>query len=438
MNRYMKILMTALLVVTILPLAGSVTAQELNLNGFVEGLWGAGLDDKNPTDRDYPVAETRFQLRAESFGDNAEVFAKIDFVQDGFDSANYYFELREAYIKFRLPINMDFKVGRQILTWGTGDLIFINDVFAKDYQSFFIGRQDQYLKAPQTALRTEWYTRFGSFSLVAIPDFEPNILPTGDRLSFYNPMSGAIVGSSGYMTPVEPDNKFDNAEIAFRYDREFGSFKAAGYAYRGFYKDPRGVMMTGPTPSDMYLYFPRLNVYGASVRGQIAGGILWIEGGYYDSRKDQHGKNYFIENSSTKGMIGFERQIATDFTANLQFQAEYMAAYDNYEASYAGYVGMMETMFPGVPIISKADEVRTLITSRWTKQLSMQTVTLSAFGFYSPSDEDAYIRLSAAYKYTDELSLVVGANIFEGNSPQTMFGQFDHNDNVYVRVNYGF
>jgi hypothetical protein len=99
---------------------------------------------------------------------------------------------------------------------------------------------------------------------------------------------------------------------------------------------------------------------------------------------------------------------------------------------------MMQMMFPDVAITPKADEVRTLITSRWTKMLNMQTITLSAFGFYSPSDKDAYIRLSAAYKYTDELSLMVGANIFEGDSPHTMFGQFDHNDNVYVKINYGF
>jgi hypothetical protein len=272
---------------------GSSPAQELYLNGFVEGLWSGGLDDRNPTDRDYPAAETRLQLRAESYGDNAEVFAKADFIQDGFDSTNYDWELREAYIKFRLPIDIDFKVGRQILTWGTGDLLFINDVFAKDYQSFFIGRQDQYLKAPQTAFRAEWYTGIGAFSVVAAPDFEPNILPRGDRLSFYNPMMGSIVGVRGYMTPMQPENSFDNTEFAFRYSRSIKGFKLSGYAYRGFYKDPLGVMMLSPT--DIQLYFPRLNVYGASLRGQVAGGILWLEGGYYDSREDQCGGKYLIE-----------------------------------------------------------------------------------------------------------------------------------------------
>jgi len=36
------------------------------------------------------------------------------------------------------------------------------------------------------------------------------------------------------------------------------------------------------------------------------------------------------------------------------------------------------------------------------------------------------------------LALMVGGNIFEGSGPYTMFGQFDHNDNVYVKINYGF
>jgi hypothetical protein len=33
---------------------------------------------------------------------------------------------------------------------------------------------------------------------------------------------------------------------------------------------------------------------------------------------------------------------------------------------------------------------------------------------------------------------MIGGNVFEGKSPHTMFGQFDHNDNLYVKINYGF
>jgi hypothetical protein len=68
----------------------------------------------------------------------------------------------------------------------------------------------------------------------------------------------------------------------------------------------------------------------------------------------------------------------------------------------------------------------------------METVTLSGFVFYSPTDEDMYLRLSTEYKYTDEVTLMAGANIFDGNYENTDFGQFAKNDNVYVKLTYGF
>jgi len=39
-------------------------------------------------------------------------------------------ELREGYIGYTAKI-WDIRLGRQIITWGIGDLIFINDVFSK-------------------------------------------------------------------------------------------------------------------------------------------------------------------------------------------------------------------------------------------------------------------------------------------------------------------
>ncbi len=84
------------------------------------------------------------------------------------------------------------------------------------------------------------------------------------------------------------------------------------------------------------------------------------------------------------------------------------------------------------------DEVKHLITSRITKMLSEETLILSGFIFYSPTDEDMYIRLSTEYKYTDELTLAIGAHIFDGASEATDFGQFQKNDNSYLKVTYGF
>ena len=416
-----RILLLFLLMVSI---SFSQARAEINLDGFLQGLYGGRLDEDNPTASEFTASETRMQLRAQHFGDHGQFFGRLDFTYDGAESESQYdWELREGYFKFRMGSKFDIKVGRQILTWGTGDLIFINDVFAKDYRSFFIGRDDQYLKAPQNALRIEYYSPVGALALVWSPDFEPNRLPTGERLSFYNPMVRDIIGGESLPSVPEPEKKFENSEFAARLTGSVSSFSTALYFYKGFYKNPVGFDPNmGEMGSPVY---PKLNVYGGSLRGQVVGGILWIEGGYFDSRQDSDGDNPYIPNSGIKGLIGFEKQVANNLTANLQWQADYMTDYDVYKVQMAGADFIR-------------DEVYHLLTTRWTKLLNSELITLSFFGFYSPTDEDAYLRLSASYKYTDQVNITVGGNIFDGKHKSTDFGQFMLNDNVYLKLTYGF
>ena len=84
------------------------------------------------------------------------------------------------------------------------------------------------------------------------------------------------------------------------------------------------------------------------------------------------------------------------------------------------------------------DEVRHLLTSRVTKLAMDENLTLSASWFYSPTDEDAYVRLSTSYKYSDEMTITADGNIFTGKHENTEFGQFRENDNVYLKLTYGF
>lgn len=396
-------------------------AGEVTLSGFLQGLYGGGLDSKNPTTSELTASETRMQMRLESYTEGAEFFGRLDFVYDDYNDPSYDFELREGYAKFKVGNNLDFKVGRQIITWGTGDLIFINDLFAKDYRSFFTGRDDQYLKAPQNALRAAYYTAPGTFSLIYTPRFTPNRIPTGERLSYFNPMTGGIVGGENYYFEGRmPEAKFKNGELAGRFSRYIGSADIALYFYHGFYKNPMGIDMV-----NMAAYYPRLNVYGASVRMPILGGISWLESGYYDSRDDNAGDDPTIPNSSISSMIGFERQLTSTLTANLQYQNKVMLDYDTYTSNLP-------------PQSIEMDEYYHLLTSRITKTLFMENMTISGFAFYSPSDEDFYGRFSVSYKYTDALTLTLGGNIFDGNYEYTDFGAFQKNDNIYAKITYGY
>ena len=88
--------------------------------------------------------------------------------------------------------------------------------------------------------------------------------------------------------------------------------------------------------------------------------------------------------------------------------------------------------------MSPRDENRHLFTLRLTRLLMDQNLTLSLFTFYSPSDNDTYLRPKANYKATDHWTLEAGGNIFLGEKVDTFFGQFERNSNLYAGVRYSF
>ncbi len=199
-----------------------------------------------------------------------------------------------------------------------------------------------------------------------------------------------------------------------------GSFQVAGYWYRGFFNAPAGIDIEQGS-----LYYPDLSTYGASVRGPFWSGVLSAEYGYYDSREDRGGSNQFIPNSQHKFLLGIERQAWTDFTFGIQYYGEIFDDYSTYT----------NNLPPGSIVF---DEIRHVLTARLTQLVFYQNVTLSLFGFYSPSDEDWHVRPNASLKYSDQISLTAGANLFGGSKKHTLFGQFEDNNNAFARVRYYF
>jgi hypothetical protein len=393
----------------------------LDLHGFLQGNYSVRVTGDPPPAEDgtdYILSDERLQLKlSESSKDGSASFLlKADFFHDGVEKDDDM-EVREGYIDFtKGPI--DLRLGRQVITWGTGDLLFINDIFPKDYRAFYSGRPLEYLKAPVDGLKIGLTSELVSAELVHIATFEPNRLPEADRFYVFDPFP-----SVASRTEERPDRRYGDTELAARVYRYFGSTDVSIYAYKGFSRMPG--MRTDSSMATVTTFYPGLAVYGASISWNFAGGIGNVEAGYYDSRDDRSGTDPSIENSKWKFLAGFRKEIGSDFTAGVQYYAEVMDDYPEYKDS-------LPIGFP------KDERIRDYVTLRLTKMLLYQTLGLSLFGIYSPSDEDYLINPEGLYKLTDELSLTVGGNIFGGKKDFTSFGQLDRNDNLYANLRYEF
>ncbi len=389
-----------------------------DLNGFVEG--GLGIRTQNDPNQHHDVnyAELRLQLEASRALESAEFKFRLDLFRD---EALHEFnaDLREAHVLLTPSDVLDLKIGRQILTWGTGDLLFLNDLFPKDFQSFFIGREESYLKAPSDSVKSSFYFEMFNLDLVWNPLFNSDRFVNGERLSFFNPFLGRKTGEREELSSREPETWFKDSEIHLRAFKNVKGYELALYGYYGFFKNPGGFNPAGEAT------FPRLAVYGASIRGNVLKGIGNMEIAYYDSLKDSRGTNPLVNNSQFRFLVGYTQELLPDFNIGFQYYLEHMVHHARF----------MQNLPAGA---FAQDENRHTLTVRLTQLLLQQNLRLSLFTFYVPSDGEAYLRPMAHYKVSDAWSATVGGNIFTGDGQSTFFGQLDDNSNVYARARYSY
>jgi len=352
-------------------------------SGFLEAGLGTRFDEDPLVDKRNTLEELRWRIESEWRPGKVTVGVRADAIYDAIES-KWDADFRDLTAAFSLGDTIDVKVGRQVQTWGTGDLVFLNDLFPKDFISFFAGRDDEYLKAPGNAARFTWYSDAINADFVWTPIFEPDIYLTGERFSFYSPQAGENIAPSPPFHAPEPDESFSNGEFALRLYRTVESTEYAVYAYRGFFKQPP---------------FAEMNAYGASFRRPAGPGLFNIETSHYDSDTDQ-----------TRFLLGYEWEAQPRFTVGLQYYLERNEAAKN----------------------------RYMLTNRLTYRAGMDKYTWSLFTFYSPSDDDYYFRPQFTYRHSDEWSLTAGANLLGGDETHTFFGQLDDASNAYVRVRYHY
>jgi hypothetical protein len=174
-------------------------------------------------------------------------------------------------------------------------------------------------------------------------------------------------------------------------------------------------------------------VYGASVRAPLGGGLINVEGAFYDSFDDRAGTDPTTPNSQFRGLAGYERELFPKFQMGLQYYLEYTLKYDELTAA-SGPGGTPGSYWPEY----LPNRFRHLITLRLTQLLVMDNLELSLFTFFSPDELDTYIRPRVTYKIIEPLAIVVGANLMFGRYDYTFFGQLKENTNVYVRLRYSF
>ena len=390
----------------------------LTWSGFIEAALGTRIDSDPLVDGRSTLEDLRWRIDTEWQPDDLSLSLTADGRYDGIEN-EWSLDIRDLTLAVSVGTSTDLRLGRQVLTWGTGDLVFLNDLFPKDFVSFFSGRDDEYLKAPGNAVRLTHYDDAINVDFVWTPSFEPDLYLTGERFSFFSPLIGGNVAPVPPLSAVEPGHSFSNGEFALRLFKTIEGSEYAFYAYRGFFKQPNAL-----TPS-LEATFAPLGAYGASLRRSLGPGLFNTEFSYYDSLDDGGGDNPLIPNNQLRFLLGYEWEAKPNFTVGLQLYLERTLDHGRLVAN---------SPFPEY----EPDELRSLLTNRLTYRVDMDRFTYSLFSFWSPSDRDFYLRPQFTYRHSDTWSFDLGGNLFGGDKVDTFFGQLQDAGNAFLRVRFHY
>lgn len=394
-------------------LAPALARADVAFSGFLQQNTAVNARASNPDGQHYKWMEELAQLKLDASGGAWRLRATGDLAWDNLWHQNRS-DVRELYVDYAAG-NWDTRIGRQIITWGLGDLIFVNDVFPKDFEALVAGRPLGYLKLGVDAIKLGFYPEFANFELVLAPTFREGGIPDPRRFHLYDPMPA--VTNRGTDKPGQGD-------AALRIYRDIAGWDAALYLYRGFQRTPSMWPDSMTAPTRITYFYPRLSVYGASASGRVGDGVLNLEAAWYDSRQDRSGSSFAVPNSQTRLLVGYQIQPAEDLSLNIQYYVEYMHDYASYLAALPA----------GFPVDTRWSHT---VTTRLTQFFLHQTLWFSVYALYGGSNGDRFVNPELRYSFTDRIWGAVGVNYFDGK-PWGQFGQFTPDDNVYLQMRYEF
>jgi len=346
-------------------------------------------------------------------------------------------EMYEAYVDvYGLMLdNMDVRIGKQRIAWGTADkLNVVDNLNPDDFEDILdLGR-----KIPTTAVRVDYYPGEFIVTGVVVPVFTPARSPSS---SWQTPASFPLPPDLSLGTLTDevalPDGRpRDTASIGLRIKREFLGYDCSVSYVVGpdDWPLPSAVDMTpadtlGTVDIHTTLEYPRQQVVGVDIAGAFADVGVWAESAVFVPAEAIYTTVTGPGEASMHLVLSDDPYIkyvvGGDYTFRngLYVNAQYLHGF----FTDRGSDGLEDYFLVAFERDFLHGDLRARLAFAAEIADFGDVANRSAF-FGGPE---------VTYYPTDSAEIAAGALLLEGDS-STQFGQFSDNDEIYVKVKYSF
>jgi len=424
----------------------------LNLNGYLQTNNRVRLKGDN----DFSWHEYRLDLKAElKPSEKAHFYSDIWLrswgvpdVQNSLDLGNkdkvspWNLDMREAYVDLYgfLLDDLDIRIGRQRIAWGTGDKLNPTDNLNPDdlEDIWDFGRH-----LGSDGLKAAYYFGDYTFTGVFIPTFTPAVLPRGDWASALSPpmdLPSGLTLRNLTDTIVMPENSPGESSIIgikvssslFDYDYSLSYVHGRDDLplARKVTFNPAGA--SGEVDIASELIYPDMHIAGIDMAGAIADVGIWAEAAIFIPGKikmttDLSALGMGIQESTALDDESYVKYVmGIDYTFNygIYFNGQYLHGFIHER----GKDNLEDYFMCGLEWKSSDEKLKITPVGLGAEVKNFKNIKNNYALIYSPE---------IAYYPVDNAEIIVGARYLEGKS-STAFGRVRDNDEVYLKMKYSF
>ncbi len=403
-----------------------INAQSVDMYGYARSYFGTLTEQ----DGKFSIIQNTFDLELGISDDKAAFYVNPYIYQ--YSEEKLDLSLRELYVDLKFGRKFAVRVGKQQIVWGKADGVFITDIISPKDLSEFLLRDFEEIRIGITSVKINYSGVNSSFELVLIPQFQPTIFadpnsiwsPKPPQVKFNIPPGFQLQKKTDYSN-ANVEESLENSEIAGKFSYFSGAVDfelMGGYLWDdnpSLHMLKEMDMMNKVINVTVKPEYHRLTMGGGSFSTCLFDVVVRGEGAYYDGRNflslDPTAEEGVVEKNYMHYLVGLDYNIlGMDISA--QYMEERILDYD--PSLYQEEVIQTATLLTNVNYFN-------------------ETLFISNLIYYGFNENDALIRPTLTYKFTDGLEIICGLNLFVGEGAG-MFGQYYKNDMIYSKIKYSF
>ncbi len=364
--------------------------------------------------------------------------------------------LRECYLDYYSE-TLDIRIGKQQVVWGTADGVKILDIINPiDYREFNLELAralDADVKIPLWMTKIEYAPKVnGALQFLIIPDYETNFFGPADtpyavraanvgeqRLDALRDLGADVV-----IKNKKPSRSFENTKFAVRwldvikgFEYTINYFHGYSYSRTRYFQGikPFGVPFFPGSVAAFEDRYAQTETVGFSFSKALTKGLLrgynfrgefaWVHNGTfaYGSKDDQVG----IEKVDQYNyVLGVDKYFWTNWLFSFQFIQFCLE-----RETEKGY------KFISGPTSNTLDQFETILSLKIATDFMQERIKPGVLTQWGGNNNDWAVHPRVEFELRDYLILSWGMNLFWGSS-DTLFGQFNNRDTMYLEVKVGF